>query len=81
MNATTLKAVYNGKTFTRKTARTYTHAVACTHNPQNMSWRATDVDGIVAWCGSHAIAIKALRQYSKPQFGFAHVEIVPVSAT
>ncbi|CAB4146439.1 hypothetical protein UFOVP503_18 [uncultured Caudovirales phage] len=75
---TTLTATYNGKTFTRKTDRSYQYAVAVTLiNPQPMHGGP---DGIVSWCGDLAKAKTAAKKYSKPQWGFSRVEIVPTVA-
>ena len=69
-------ALYNGKLYTRKTARVYTHAVGVTHAVKQ-AWHK-DADGIAAWCGSIELAQKAARKYSAPQFGFSRIEIVEV---
>jgi hypothetical protein len=70
-------ATYNGKTYTRKTDRTYTHAVGCTHAVVQ-PWHRGEADGIVAWCGSAALAAKAAKKYSAAQWGFSRVQVVEV---
>jgi hypothetical protein len=74
---TTYTATYNGNTYTRKTDRTYTHAVAVT-NAEVKPWHNGKADGIVAWCGSAALAAKAAKKYSAPHFEFSKVQIVEV---
>lgn len=71
-------AIYNGKTYTRNTARAYTHAVGCTVAKLE-PWHKGEPDGIVAWCGSAELATKAAKKYSAPQFGFSQVQVVEVS--
>jgi hypothetical protein len=68
---------YNGKTYSRKTDRKYTHAVACTV-AQLQPWHKGEADGIVAWCGSAELAAKAARKYAAAQWGFSKVEVVEV---
>ena len=74
---TTLTATYNGKTYTRKTARGYTYAVGVTH-AEVKPWHHGEADGIVAWCGDIVKARTAAKKYSAAQWGFSRVEIVEV---
>lgn len=73
--AITVRAQYKGKTYNRRTDRTYTHAIGCTLGPGRS--RPGD-ECIAAWCGSAELAAKTLRRYSAPSFGFSHLEIVEV---
>ena len=70
-------ATYNGKTYTRKTDRTYTHAIGCTV-AELKPWHKGEPDGIVAWCGSAELAAKALKKYMAPVYEFSKVEVVEV---
>jgi hypothetical protein len=69
---------YNGKTYSRKTARTYTRAVGVTDAAPRVGQQ--DRDGIIAWCGSAELAQKAARKYSNPEWGFCNIEIVGVQS-
>lgn len=68
----TYTATYKGKTYTRKTARTYTHAIAVTDIRDGRG------EGIVTWCGRLDLALKALDKFSKPAWGFGDLQIVEV---
>ena len=72
-------ATYNGKTFTRNTERNYQYAIAVTV-AEVKPWHKGESHGVVAWCGDMAKARAAAKKYSKPQFEFSHVEIVPTVA-
>lgn len=71
----TLTTTYNGKTYTRKTARSYQYAVGVT---DAVVKPGREADGIVAWCGDLAKAKVAAKKYSAAQWGFSRVEIVEV---
>jgi hypothetical protein len=73
---TTYRAAYEGKTYTRKTDRTYTHAVGCTLGAARGAREGEE--GIVAWCGTAALAAKAAKKYAAAQWGFSKVQIVEV---
>ena len=76
---TTYTATYSSKTFTRKTDRTYTHAIGCTEAKLE-AWHKGEPDGIVAWCGSAELAAKAAKKYSAAQWGFSRVQVVEAIA-
>jgi hypothetical protein len=86
-----ISASHNGQTFTRTTARTYTHVVICKSN------RAVDIEqaalgaklpdesdsrytqhGQLAWCGSEDLAITQANEARKERF--IDVQIIPVNA-
>lgn len=69
----------NGETFTRKTNRTYTHAVAVSRNGVD-DWK------VETWCGRLDLAQKQVKNYTSGYDGYfkerypnSRVEIVEVS--
>lgn len=87
---------HNGETFTRNSKRTYTHAVlgakSYRYNPtsKRMEVLVNDDIGVLSYCGSHELALKAQRKWSDMKYPrddstvggcavFERVVIVPVS--
>ena len=69
MNKTTLTTTSQYGTFTRKTARTYTHVVLVDYGK---GWRVAN------WCGRYDLAVKAAANWSRRYPGKDTLAIVPV---
>lgn len=69
MNKTTLTTTSKYGTFTRKTARTYTHVVIVNYGE---GWKVAN------WCGRYDLAAKASADWVRRYPGDSVVAIVPV---
>jgi hypothetical protein len=61
----TLTVTTDCGTFTRTTARDYTHIVVCHHAPSSYWAERGHVFGVLGWCGSLALAMAQVRTWGR----------------